>query len=168
MNTKIYSGLINLILTILRNRLKRSFTYIATILIVMQAGHIPVLAEPDISTYNIDLINKHKREPAFNYHNNLKKDFILPVLQDGFYDVFHIYNIRHEKRDNLKEYLKSNDIIAEIHYPLPPDKQKALSFLSGLNFPVSEEIHNTTLSLPNSTIHSKDDIYRVVDVLNRF
>ena len=31
-----------------------SNTYIATILAIMQNGHIPVLVEPDINTYNID------------------------------------------------------------------------------------------------------------------
>jgi dTDP-4-amino-4,6-dideoxygalactose transaminase len=117
---------------------------------------------------SLDKINSHKRDLATIYLTNLKNDFVLPVTHDDFYDVYHIFNIRHEKRDALKEYLKQNDIITEIHYPLPPHKQKALSFLSGLSFPVSEEIHSTTLSLPISTIHSREDIYRIVDVLNRF
>jgi dTDP-4-amino-4,6-dideoxygalactose transaminase len=117
---------------------------------------------------SLDKINSHKRDLATIYLTNLKNDFVLPVTHDDFYDVYHIFNIRHEKRDALKEYLKQNDIITEIHYPLPPHKQKALSFLSDLSFPVSEEIHSTTLSLPISTIHSREDIYRIVDVLNRF
>ena len=117
---------------------------------------------------SLDSINKHKRELASIYLKNLKSDYTLPDLHNDFYDVYHIFNIRHQKRDELKEYLKKNDINTEIHYPLPPHKQKALSFLSGLSFPVSEEIHRTTLSLPVSAIHSKEDIYRVVEVLNRF
>jgi len=117
---------------------------------------------------SLDLINNHKRELASLYLSNLKNDFILPVTHKDFYEVYHIFNIRHEKRDALKEYLKKNNIFSEIHYPVPPHKQKALSFLSKLKFPVSEEIHNTTLSLPISSSHTSDEICKVIEVLNRF
>lgn len=117
---------------------------------------------------SLDLINNHKRELASLYLSNLKNDFILPVTHEDFYEVYHIFNIRHEKRDTLKEYLKKNNIFSEIHYPVPPHKQKALSFLSKLKFPVSEEIHNTTLSLPISSSHTSDEICKVIEVLNRF
>ncbi len=117
---------------------------------------------------SLDLINKHKRELASIYLSNLKKEFILPTTHNDFYDVYHIFNIRHNRRDKLREYLKKNNILTEIHYPVPPHKQMALSFLSNLQFPISEEIHKTTLSLPISIFHTKEDIYRVVEVLNRF
>jgi dTDP-4-amino-4,6-dideoxygalactose transaminase len=116
----------------------------------------------------LDLINMHKRELASLYLSDLKEDFIKPAINDDFFDVYHIFNIRHKKRDELKEYLKKNNIQTEIHYPVPPHKQKALSFLSHLKFPVSEEIHNTTLSLPVSTIHTREDVYRVIDLMNKF
>lgn len=116
----------------------------------------------------LDEITNHKRELASVYLDNLKSDFVLPKVQKEYFDVYHIFNIRHEKRDKLKEYLLKNEIGSEIHYPVPPYKQKALPFLSGLDFPVSELIHNTTLSLPISAFHTKDNIYRVVEVLNRF
>lgn len=35
-------------------------------------------------------------------------------------------------------------------------------------FPLSEEIHKTTLSLPISYGHTLDDIYKVIEVLNKF
>ena len=121
-----------------------------------------------IKLKSLDAINNHKRELASIYLSNLKEDFVLPNTHKDFYNVYHIFNIRHKRRDELKEYLKKNEIHTEIHYPVPPHKQKALSFLSDLKFPISEEIHNTTLSLPISTIHNREDIFRVVDVLNRF
>jgi dTDP-4-amino-4,6-dideoxygalactose transaminase len=64
--------------------------------------------------------------------------------------------------------LQRNGIATEIHYPVPPHRQKALAFLAGQNFPKSEEIHSTTLSLPISTFHSVSDIEGVVEVLNGF
>jgi len=36
------------------------------------------------------------------------------------------------------------------------------------NFPISEKIHNSTLSLPISYFHTEKEIYRVVEVLNNF
>lgn len=117
---------------------------------------------------SLDKICQHKRKLASVYFKNLKSDFILPLADDNYFDVYHIFNIRHEKRDILREYLRKKDVGTEIHYPIPPHRQKALSFLSDRKFPVSEKIHKTTLSLPVSTMHSEEDIYRVVEILNKF
>lgn len=117
---------------------------------------------------SLDEINNHKRDLANLYLSNLNDNFILPVVRDGFYDVFHIFNIRHDRRDELRDYLLRNEIKTEIHYPISPNKQKALSFLSEMEFPLSEEIHRTTLSLPISTFHTSEDIMKVVEVLNDF
>ena len=117
----------------------------------------------------LDDINQHKRELADLYHNNLKSDFIKPVRHTDYFDVFHIYNIRHPKRDQLKEYLLKHNIKTEIHYPVSPNKQKAMTeILGNSHFPISEEIHATTLSLPISYCHTTDDICKVVEVLNQF
>lgn len=114
-------------------------------------------------------INKYKRKVADIYRKGLKSDFILPVVHSDCFDVYHIFNVRHEKRDELKAYLLKNDIKTEIHYPVSPSRQKALQgMLDRYDFPVSELIHRTTLSLPVSTIHSENDIHRVVEVMNSF
>jgi len=36
------------------------------------------------------------------------------------------------------------------------------------SYPLSEEIHNTTLSLPISYFHTEKDVMRVADVMNRW
>ena len=62
-----------------------------------------------------------------------------------------------------------NDIKTEIHYPVSPNKQKALiGILNHIECPISEEIHNTTLSLPISYFHDEKDIDKVVTVMNSF
>ena len=121
-----------------------------------------------IKLSKLDEINNHKRKLANIYLNELKEDFILPVVDDNFKDVYHIFNIRHPKRDKLRDYLLKQGIKTEIHYPVPPHRQKALPFLSHLEFPISEEIHRTTLSLPISYCHTEKDVYCVVEVLNKF
>ncbi|MCK6649374.1 MAG: DegT/DnrJ/EryC1/StrS family aminotransferase, partial [Bacteroidia bacterium] len=114
-------------------------------------------------------INAHKRSLAALYLKGLKSDFIKPVVHADYFDVYHIFNIRHEKRDALKEYLLKNDIKTEIHYPVSPSKQKALQgMLDKYDFPISEEIHRTTLSLPISFFHTADDVNKVIEVMNKF
>ncbi|HKI77463.1 MAG TPA: DegT/DnrJ/EryC1/StrS family aminotransferase [Ignavibacteriaceae bacterium] len=129
----------------------------------IQAGFL------NIKLKKLNVINLHKRELANLYHQNLKEDFIKPVVNEDHFDVYHIYNIRHPKRDELKEYLLKNEIKTEIHYPVPPHKQKAMKgIIEESSFPISEEIHSTTLSLPISFGHSRDQIMKVIDVLNKF
>ncbi|MBN1397938.1 MAG: DegT/DnrJ/EryC1/StrS family aminotransferase [Bacteroidetes bacterium] len=117
----------------------------------------------------LDEINEHKRQLAQLYHDGLKEDFVKPSVQPGLYDVYHIYNIRHEKRDKLKDHLFSKGIKTDIHYPVAPHKQKAMEgIIKGSPFPVSEEIHKTTLSLPISFFHTKQDIEKVIEAANKF
>jgi dTDP-4-amino-4,6-dideoxygalactose transaminase len=116
---------------------------------------------------DLDRINLYKRKLADIYLLNLK-NYILPSVDQDSYEVFHIFNIRYKKRDQLREYLLKNCIKSEVHYPVPPHKQKALSSFNLKNFPISEEIHETTLSLPVSIANSEEEIFKVVDVLNSF
>ncbi|WP_324757005.1 DegT/DnrJ/EryC1/StrS family aminotransferase [Sphingobacterium thalpophilum] len=103
------------------------------------------------------------------YRQGLKADFILPAVHDGHVDVYHIFAVRHSHRDRLKKYLLDHGIGTEIHYPIAPHRQKALKGLfPGLDYPISDEIHRTVLSLPISYGHTEDDIFRVVEVMNKF
>lgn len=117
----------------------------------------------------LDDINAHKRSLATIYLNELKNDFIKPVTDPDYFDVYHIFNIRHPKRNELKEYLLKNEIKSEIHYPVTPVKQKAMQgILDTIETPIAEEIHATTLSLPISYYHTKNDIEKVIEVMNKF
>lgn len=113
-------------------------------------------------------ITNHKRMLAEIYLRELKSDYILPKVNASEYDVYHIFNIRHTGRDELKNYLLLNGVKTEIHYPIPPHKQKALKNLNLGDFPISDEIHNTTLSLPISFGHSVEQVINVVKLLNAF
>lgn len=130
----------------------------------IQAGFL------SIKLKKLDLINSHKRELAKIYLDSLKENFIKPYVDEECYDVYHIFNIRHEKRDLLREYLTKKGIHTEVHYPIPPHKQKAMKDIldERKEYPISEEIHRTTLSLPISFFHTAKDIENTVKVLNSF
>jgi dTDP-4-amino-4,6-dideoxygalactose transaminase len=122
-----------------------------------------------IKLKRLDEINDHKRKLAKIYAENLKDDYIKPIVHPDYDDVHHIYAIRHPERDRLRDYLLENNIKTEIHYPIPPHQQKALmGEFEGRHFPISEEIHQTILSLPISYFHSEADIKFVIETLNNF
>ena len=116
----------------------------------------------------LEEITMHKRELAQAYLQNLDDRFVKPQVSNDCYDVYHIFNIRHPERNKLKEYLFDSGIKSEIHYPIAPHRQKAMNGIIDGEYPISDEIHATTLSLPISYFHTKEDIYKVIEVVNSF
>lgn len=117
----------------------------------------------------LDRMNEHRNRLASLYHKNLNANYIRPVKEKDFFDVFHIYNVRHPNRDQLQKYLQDKGIGTVIHYPVPPHRQKAMSGRwTGQDFPIAEEIHATTLSLPCSFCHKEEEILEVIAALNNF
>lgn len=117
----------------------------------------------------LDQINRHKSKLAQLYLNHLSPDFIQPISERGFEDVWHIFPIRHPARDELKSYLKKEGVETLIHYPTPPHRQPALrGKMREEGLPIADEIHQTILSLPCSFIHSEQEILEVAEITNRF
>ena len=113
-------------------------------------------------------IIKHKKKLANVYFENLNNNFIKPKIESYKSDTFYIFNVRHEKRDKLRTYLRKKNIMTDIHYPFPPYKQLALNGYFDENFPISDEIHKTTISLPISFAHTTKDILEVTKIMNKF
>ena len=93
-----------------------------------------------------------RQKAAAWYHSMLAgcMDIILPVTDEYCTHVYHLFVIRTKKRDQLQVYLQNNGINTLIHYPVPVHLQKAyqhLGFKTG-DYPVAEELANTSLSLP--------------------
>lgn len=131
----------------------------------MQAGFLSVKLQ------KLHQINAHKRRLASLYQKGLNSQFIKPVIEPDVFDVYHIYNIRHPRRDALRDYFKSHGIATEIHYPVPPHAQQALQGKlrqHASEFPLAEEIHRTTISLPISFCHTEAEVCRVIEVANAF
>jgi dTDP-4-amino-4,6-dideoxygalactose transaminase len=118
----------------------------------------------------LNAITNHKGEIAEVYRNHItNKQVVLPVTQNDGEDVYHIFNVRCQRRDALKDFLLGKGIKTEIHYPIPPHLQDAYTDLfAGKNYPISEEIHRTTLSLPLSYCHTKEEIRFVAEAINDF
>jgi len=130
----------------------------------LQAGFLRVKLQ------SLDKINSHKNKLAAIYNNELPNGkFNKPMVENNYFHVYHIYNIRHDERDRLKEYLEKKGIKTDIHYPISPNKQKAMiGILDCQEAPIADEIHATTLSLPISFYHSEAEILSVCKALKEF
>lgn len=116
---------------------------------------------------DLDTENEQRREIAKRYLSEIKNPKIqLPKYENRTDHVFHLFVIRTENRDALQSYLSEHEIETLIHYPIAPHKQKALSELSGLSFPITEKIHDQVLSLPLSPVMTADDISTVIAKIN--
>ncbi|MGN0014153.1 MAG: DegT/DnrJ/EryC1/StrS family aminotransferase [Candidatus Gastranaerophilaceae bacterium] len=123
----------------------------------------------DVKLPHLDNDNARRREIAKYYRENIKNDkIILPKVYDENAHVWHVFAVRTKKRDELQEYLKQNDIQTLIHYPIPPHKQECYKELNNLNLPITEEIHNTILSLPISPVLTDEEVQKVVEVINAY
>lgn len=77
-------------------------------------------------------------------------DLVLPVTATGATHVYHLYVVRTPQRDALQTFLAERETGTLIHYPVPPHLQKAYEPLGHQkgDFPITEEIAATCLSLP--------------------
>jgi dTDP-4-amino-4,6-dideoxygalactose transaminase len=84
--------------------------------------------------------------------------------------VWHLYVVRHPRRDELKEHLEANGIGCALHYPVPLHQQKcyaSLGYRVG-DFPNAEKAGRECLSLPIFPELAEAQIQRVAAVINDF
>jgi len=121
----------------------------------------------------LDSITAHKRALAARYFEALgpvaaRGALVLPRQRADEFDVFHIFGIRHRRRDALREYLLAQGIRTEVHYPIPPYRQAAMQGSLPGDWPISDELHATELSLPISIGHTAEEIDRVAAAVAAF
>lgn len=117
---------------------------------------------------HLDTMTAHKRHLASIYQENLPDWITKPRLRDDEYDVFHIYGIRLAERNRFRQHLLDNGVKTEVHYPIPPHRQKAMRGILRGEYPVADELHQTELSLPISVGHTPSEITRVCDAISAY
>ena len=116
----------------------------------------------------LDEDNRIRRKTARYYVENINnRRLVLPSVLDET-NTFHIFPVRCENRNELKEYLYKKGIETVIHYPIPPHKQEAYKEFNSLYLPITEKIHEEILSIPCHTGLKDDEIDKIVEALNDF
>jgi len=84
--------------------------------------------------------------------------------------AWHLYVVRHPRRDELKKHLETSNIGCALHYPLPLHLQKAYAHLGHKagDFPVAEKAARECLSLPIYPELTDAQIQRVAAVIKEF
>lgn len=96
--------------------------------------------------------NAARRAAAAAYQELLggSDDIVLPPLDEGHRPVWHLYVIRVEDRDALREHLGRHGVSTGLHYPLPLHLQRAYTRLGCKigDLPATERVSSEILSLP--------------------
>jgi dTDP-4-amino-4,6-dideoxygalactose transaminase len=93
-----------------------------------------------------------------------------PHTAPGATHVYHLYVVRHARRDALQQHLTQRGIGTLIHYPIPPHRQPAyapLGLLAGA-LPIAEELAATSLSLPLWPGMSEAQVATVAGAIREF
>ena len=119
----------------------------------------------------LEAMAKERERIADYYTKNIKNDKIIkPELLEGATSVWHQYVVITDERDRFEEYLKENEIITTIHYPIPPHLSKAYEYLNLKegSFPMTEKYAKEMLSLPIYNGMTDEEVKYVVEVINKY
>ena len=136
----------------------------------LQAGFL------EVKLKYIDAENQYRRHLAAKYLNGIRNPKItLPVPENTAFatennkeHVWHLFVIRCSERDQLQEYLTAKGVQTLIHYPIPPNKQLAYKEMNGLDYAITNAIHNEVLSLPISPVTTEEEVERIIKILNAY
>lgn len=119
---------------------------------------------------HLDRDTELRRTIATRYLSEIKNEFIkLPaVSSDINAHVWHLFVVKTKHREQFQKYLSSKGIGTLIHYPLPPHKQQAYKAYNHLNFPITEDIHNTVISIPMDPTLTDEEINHIINTINVF
>lgn len=119
---------------------------------------------------HLDAWNKRRQEIANIYLERLANTagIKLPSIAQGTESVWHLFVIRHSRRDELRESLAKEGVQAALHYPIANHLSGAFRDDYGhLSFPVTEEICSTCLSLPIGPHMATSHALEVADIVDR-
>ena len=113
--------------------------------------------------------NAHRQEMSHHYYENIKNPLIkLPDLIPDEQNVYHLFPVFCDKRDELHDYLEDNGVGTVIHYPIPPHKQECYKEWNGISLRQTEYIADHELSLPIGPSIKTEEVIKVVTLLNAF
>lgn len=127
----------------------------------------------DVKLNYLDSDNTRRKEIADRYYREIDNPLVtLPGKKQWLSreedNVFHIFPILCEQRDELQAYLKEKGVQTLIHYPIPPHRQRCYAEWTHFSLPVTERIHREELSLPCNQTMSDEETERIICLLNGF
>ena len=119
----------------------------------------------------LDGWNARRRDIARMYDKLIRDpEAAKPSLEDPAQNVFHLYVLRHARRDRLMSHLEQCGVGTVSHYPVPIHLQNAYADLGlGLGaFPVAEAAAAEVVSLPIFPQLTDDEVAYVAESVDSF
>jgi dTDP-4-amino-4,6-dideoxygalactose transaminase len=120
----------------------------------------------------LDEWNERRKRVAAHYLQTLEgvPDLTLPFVPEYADPAWHLFVVRHPRRDRLQEHLSGLGVGTLIHYPVPPHLQKAYADLGrgAGSYPASERMAEQVLSLPMGPHLPDDGADYVVSAVSSF
>ena len=115
---------------------------------------------------------ERRREIAKTYNQGLTgiKEIKLPPSPDSdprYFDVFQNYVLRAERRDELFNFLKEQEVETLIKDPMPTHWQKGLNH-SDFKLPLTEQLAKEVISLPMYPELTNEQIDYTINSIKRF
>lgn len=123
----------------------------------------------DVKLRYLDEDNSLRQQIAAYYYGNIKNSMVkLPIRLQDVNNVYHLFPVFCERRDELQQYLKKHGVQTLIHYPVPPHKQECYKEGNSISLPITERIAKEELSLPISPVLTIEEAEYVVKLINAF
>lgn len=112
--------------------------------------------------------NNRRRQRATLYGSLIDNPLVRTPYNPG--SVWHQYVVRigSGRRDDFRNYMASNGVETDIHYPVPPHRQPCLSYLTHAPLSLTEALASEIVSLPISDCTSLDDVIEISAMINNF
>lgn len=116
---------------------------------------------------HLDEDNAHRARIAHLYYEGLSgiPGIQLPDRLPDQQNVYHLFPVLCERRDELQQFLAQQGIQTAIHYPIPPHKQACYRSWNALSFPITEQIAALELSLPMGPTLSMEDVLQTIGII---
>lgn len=119
----------------------------------------------------LDGWNERRREIAKQYDEWITNPAIRkPIVAKDNTHIYYVYAITTEKRDELREFLKENEITSGVYFPVPFHLQvvyRGLGYKKG-DMPNAEFVGDHSMVLPMFPELTQEEIDKVIETVNRW
>jgi dTDP-4-amino-4,6-dideoxygalactose transaminase len=113
---------------------------------------------------------RQKAADYYDHHLEGMGDLLLPERRPWSTHSFHQYTLRTARRDDLQQFLKKRGVPSMVYYPKPLHLHEAYHYLGygPGDFPVSEKLARTVLSLPMHTELDEEQLEYITATIRNF
>ena len=121
----------------------------------------------DVKLCHLDADNQRRKEIAARYESEISNPLVRIVRSERD-SVYHIFSVFSPRRDELQRFLVEKGIETQVHYPIPPHRQRCYREWNTFELPVTELISEQELSIPCHQAMTDEEVEAVIQTLQVF